>query len=88
MSPSLNSVMHDISAIIDPDPSPLSGDTQIGWTVVIQKTIITPFLQGLFYGLGEGIARIMVGRAVGVDPVSALTYRLSPKASRNKIAKA
>eukprot|EP00842_Homolaphlyctis_polyrhiza_P004100 jgi/Hompol1/4691/HPOL_000034-RA len=37
--------------------------------------LIAPFFQGLAHGLGEGIARILVGRFVGVDPLSALTGR-------------
>ncbi|KAJ3321891.1 hypothetical protein HDV06_003757 [Boothiomyces sp. JEL0866] len=33
---------------------------------------IAPFFQGLFYGLGEGFAKITVGRWVGLDPYIAL----------------
>ncbi|EGF82363.1 hypothetical protein BATDEDRAFT_86601 [Batrachochytrium dendrobatidis JAM81] len=41
----------------------------------ITNLVIAPFFQGMFYGLGEGIARIFVGRWVGIDPLTALTGR-------------
>ncbi|KND01975.1 uncharacterized protein SPPG_02482 [Spizellomyces punctatus DAOM BR117] len=34
--------------------------------------VITPFFQGMFYGLGEGTAKVMLGRYFGVDPLIAL----------------
>jgi hypothetical protein len=37
--------------------------------------IISPFFQGLCYGLGEGIGRIYIGRWVGLDPETALMGR-------------
>ncbi|KAH6583844.1 hypothetical protein BASA50_010623 [Batrachochytrium salamandrivorans] len=37
--------------------------------------VVAPFFQGMFHGLGEGIARILVGRWVGIDPLTALAGR-------------
>ncbi|KAI8912891.1 hypothetical protein BC831DRAFT_490602 [Entophlyctis helioformis] len=39
------------------------------------NVVLAPFFQGMFHGFGEGIARIVVGRWVGVDPVTALIAR-------------
>ncbi|KAI8817895.1 uncharacterized protein EV422DRAFT_508457 [Fimicolochytrium jonesii] len=34
--------------------------------------VITPFFQGMFYGFGEGTAKVVIGRWFGIDPVVAL----------------
>lgn len=34
--------------------------------------VIIPFFQGMFYGLGEGTAKVLLGRWFGVDPLVAL----------------
>jgi hypothetical protein len=36
-----------------------------------------PFVQGLFQGLGEGVAKVIVGRWVGMDAYTALGARVS-----------
>jgi hypothetical protein len=39
--------------------------------------VLCPFVQGLFHGLGEGIARIYVGNWVGMAPHVALGARIN-----------
>ncbi|KAJ3293847.1 hypothetical protein HK104_004145 [Borealophlyctis nickersoniae] len=34
--------------------------------------VVTPFFQGMFYGLGEGAAKVFIGRWFGVEPSIAL----------------
>ncbi|KAJ3047255.1 hypothetical protein HK097_011705 [Rhizophlyctis rosea] len=36
------------------------------------QLVLSPFFQGLFYGLGEGTAKILLGRHFGVDPFVSL----------------
>jgi hypothetical protein len=41
----------------------------------ILSLTIAPFTQGLFHGLGEGIARVFIGDLVGLSPYYALGGR-------------
>lgn len=41
--------------------------------------VISPFFQGLCYGLGEGLGRIWIGNWIGIDPVAALIGRMPRK---------
>ncbi|KAI8590730.1 hypothetical protein BDZ88DRAFT_413864 [Geranomyces variabilis] len=34
--------------------------------------VVTPFFQGMFYGFGEGTAKVLIGRWFGIDPLTAL----------------
>ncbi|KAI9091895.1 hypothetical protein DFS34DRAFT_634515 [Phlyctochytrium arcticum] len=55
-----------------PAPTPLS--TLQTYTTIpgLISLLITPFFQGMFYGLGEGLAKVVMGRYYGVEPVIAL----------------
>ncbi|TPX56050.1 hypothetical protein PhCBS80983_g04826 [Powellomyces hirtus] len=46
--------------------------------------VITPFFQGMFYGFGEGAAKVVIGRWYGVDPIIALGGGPQPEKRRRK----
>ncbi|KAI8912416.1 hypothetical protein EDD86DRAFT_263055 [Gorgonomyces haynaldii] len=37
--------------------------------------VVNPFVQGMFYGLGEGLGRVYVGRWFGIAPSKALLFK-------------
>ena len=55
-----------------PDPSTIF--TASGLTALV----IAPFFQGMFYGLGEGFSKVIIGRWVGLDMYTSLGVKRRP----------
>jgi hypothetical protein len=74
--------VHDINKLVESQLVPVK-DLSEYWTVsgIITLTL-APFVQGLFYGLGEGIARVFVGEWIGLEPYYALGGRLEPSKAK------
>lgn len=65
---------------------PVIKDLSEYWTIEgIVALTLGPFTQGLFHGLGEGIARVFVGGLVDLPPYYALGGRFGYEPEKEKM---
>jgi hypothetical protein len=77
LSPDLTKLTHETPGI--------HSKSQLFTFTSFSVLVISPFFQGLTYGLGEGLGKICIGKWIGIDPVWALIGRMPKKERQSNI---